>query len=248
MLDGNLQRWCTRIGYIMNIQLPREIKGSDAVLVTLLLDDSDSISACRNVSVVTRGANAFREQLIRRGGSAMQAFLRVATLNQRDVGRDFVVLSNTEPLENDDWFRPGFNTPLFAAARRALYVSAESARRARVWYSGDVLSITVIVTDGADNASGDITAQRVCRRVQNMLATGHHMVVGCGVYDGATDFHAVFRSMGIPDRMVMVMERTDEDIEEGLTNLGRFAAASTENIGTFTQNLAAGVGSTPSVP
>lgn len=224
------------------------IKRDCVVFVTLLLDDSDSIHEFGNVSAITRGANEFRRHIVERADGGMPTFLRFATFNGGDLGEGFVEDRSTSPLSDGDWFSPGHRTPLFAAARRALRHAEAAAHAYREEHGGKVLTITVIMTDGADNHSGTVTARRVKRRVEQMVATGQHMVVGCGVDDGQTNFREVFRSMGIPEHLVKVLKREDKDIEEGLTDLGGFTAGSTASHEAFTRSSTFGFDPNPSTP
>lgn len=218
------------------------------VFVTLLLDDSDSIREFGNVAAITRGANEFRRHIVERADGGMPTFLRFATFNRGDLGEGFVEDRLTSPLSDGGWFSRGQRTPLFRATRRALRYIEATARSYREEHGGNVLTITVIMTDGADNHSGTVTARRVRRRLEQMVATGQHMVVGCGVDDGQTNFREVFRSMGIPEHLVKVLERDDGDIEEGLADLGGFTAGSTASHEAFTRSIMVGFGPDSSTP
>ena len=224
-VDELRDSWWSGLGNRTMTKLPVQLEWNAVVLVTLLLDDSGVHFVRRNVAAITRGANAFRDQLCARDPNAMPTFLRVTTLNQRQIGRKYGAMSETRPVMDNDWFRDGYRTPLFREARHALRVSEASARKYAKLYRADALTITVIMSDGADNDSGRITAPRVSHRVSKMLESGQHIVVGCAAFRTARrDFRAMFRSMGIPDRLIMVLERDAEAMYDGMSRLGQFSA------------------------
>ncbi|MEK7529489.1 MAG: hypothetical protein AAB570_01055, partial [Patescibacteria group bacterium] len=141
-VDRLRDSWWSGLGNRTMTKLPVQLEWNAVVLVTLLLDDSESISFGGNVAAITRGANAFRDQLCARDPNAMPTFLRVTTLNQRQIGRKYGAMSETRPVMDNDWFRDGYRTPLFREARHALRVSEASARKYAKLYRADALTIT----------------------------------------------------------------------------------------------------------
>src|SRR5262250_2064121 len=55
-----------------------------------------------------------------------------------------------------------------------------------------VRTVTLIITDGADEHSRRATAQTVATLVQDMQQAETHIVAAMGIEDGSTDFRRVF--------------------------------------------------------
>ena len=64
-------------------------------------------------------------------------------------------------------------------------------------------SITLIITDGADQHSTRARAQDVAHLVSDLTRAESHIVAAMGISDGTTDFTKVFREMGIADRWIL---------------------------------------------
>lgn len=97
-----------------------------------------------------------------------------------------------------------------------------------------VRTFTLIITDGEDNASGDMTVGNVRAMTASMFSLWtNHIVAGMGVGERpAVDFHDIFTKMGIPrDRhytsgtSVKELQRAFDEIAEMIT----LAAASEDD-------------------
>jgi hypothetical protein len=64
-------------------------------------------------------------------------------------------------------------------------------------------SVTLIITDGADQHSTRCGARDVAALVGDMKGSETHIVAAMGIDDGATPFREVFREMGIEDRWIL---------------------------------------------
>jgi hypothetical protein len=63
-----------------------------------------------------------------------------------------------------------------------------------------------------DQGSTRHTARSVAFLVNDLIARENHIVAGLGISDGSTDFRAVFREMGIPDRWILTPGSKADDI------------------------------------
>ena len=61
-----------------------------------------------------------------------------------------------------------------------------------------------------------------------MLAQEHHIVAAMGISDGITDFHAVFRAMGIPDRWVLTPGNSASEIRRAFAVFSQSAIRSSQ--------------------
>ncbi len=103
-------------------------------------------------------------------------------------------------------FRPSGMTPLYDQAMVVIGGAMLMAKQfddkgimARTW--------TLILTDGADCAS-NAKAADVANLIRG-LNSELHIVMGMGVSDGKTDFHAIFKAMGIGDDKILIADGGD---------------------------------------
>jgi hypothetical protein len=182
---------------------------SDVRLVTILVDDSESIrTITRGIQAEEQGHDRLLAVLKRR--ELTQALVHTRLLNQG-------AYSPYRPLSNARKLSPGLlrlspaGTPLYLQSLLTLG-SVIVKTRQQEEQRRRIRTATLIITDGEDNASGDITARHVRFLVRDMMEFArNHIVAGMGI--GETDFHRVFRTMGIPERFIFTAGSTAEDIE-----------------------------------
>lgn len=173
--------------------------GSELLLVSILVDDSTSVAT--NLNEIDFGYNQMLEAL--RAEPSTAEVLVLTTLLNRGVVTPFTSLSQISALSNQGysgaWLLP--RTPLY---RRSLItlgsvmvkVQEEEARGAAV------RTFTLIISDAADNQSGDIRATHVKAVVADMLEfASNHLVFGMGVGE-RVNFYEVFGAMGIPHKWI----------------------------------------------
>lgn len=210
----------------------------ELLLVRLLVDDSGSIESAGNTQAVIDGYNSFLEVL-----RDSPSDVRVSRwfLNSRlGGGRSFRRPADS-PLLSREIYQPGPCTPLFARSVESLESVLEAARQA-VEQGYIVRTMTFIFTDGADNASGGVTAVSVRNIVNAMLSTGTHIVGACAVNDGCTNFWQVFAEMGIPERWVKVLKSDHREIRRSFRQMGAMASHSSMGGDSFTEVSETGFG------
>jgi hypothetical protein len=75
-----------------------------------------------------------------------------------------------------------------------------------------VHAFTLIITDGQDNASGEITVDHVRFLVRDMLEFSKgYAVAGMGI-GSPEEFQRIFGAMGIPKDRLFTADATEEDI------------------------------------
>src|SRR5690606_36401895 len=82
------------------------------------------------------------------------------------------------------------------------------------------------------------TAATVRALVRDLFAQENHVVAAMGISDGATDFRAVFREMGIPDRWILTPGNSASEIRKAFQVFSRSAVAASQggalaNLGGF---------------
>lgn len=169
----------------------------ELLLVSVLVDDSTSIA--RNIDDIRFGYGRLLEALRTK---SFDAEVRVhARAMNRGVISPYTALVEAPSLTDHNY--SGSNlapvTPLYLQSvlllgTVLLKAQEEEDRGARV------RTFTLIITDGEDNKSGDITVRDVRAMVVDMLDfSTNHIVAGMGVGErSAVDFRDIFDEMSIP--------------------------------------------------
>lgn len=222
--------------WVGNQLVPQKGQAKEILLVLLLVDDSGSIAGSGNTQAVIDGYNGFVEALKNAPGE-----VRIKTMflnNKRDV--PFQHPNEVEPLSRQT-YRPTEQTPLFLRSTQALdHVINEARDLAAQGFT--VRTMSFIFTDGGDNQSGLITASNVKLVVDVMLTTATHVVGGCAVSDGQTNFWQVFASMGIPEQWVKVLKNDPSEVRESMTQMGTMASHASTNYESYSQTSQTGFG------
>jgi hypothetical protein len=185
-----------------------DVCASEVLLVTMMPDDSASISSANNVAAVRDGHNLVLEAL----GKSKQAgdvFVHTRYLNGH-VLTPYCALDQAVQLTPAN-YDPRLGTPLYDQTVVVLgTVLAKSQELAQAGIA--VRTVTLIITDGADYGSTRHRPADVRSLVQDLIAQESHVVAAMGISDGRTDFRQVFRDMGIPDRWIMTPGSTASEI------------------------------------
>lgn len=208
----------------------------EVLLVLLVLDDSGSIEAAGNSQAVIDGYNGFVEAL---KGAPGNVQISTMFLNKRTES-PFQHPREVQPLCRET-YRPDSGTPLF---RRSLDGLACILTEAQAMAARGVVvrTMTYIFTDGGDNRSRPITALNVKMLVDGMLAGVNHIVSGCAVNDGRTNFREVFTSMGIPEHWIKVLRNDPRQVRDNLTTMGSMASGASTGPESFTRTSQTGFG------
>jgi hypothetical protein len=176
-----------------------DVAASEVVLVTMMPDDSLSIAHARNTDAVRDGHNFVLDAL--RGSKQSGEVLAHTRYLNGHVLCPYVALDHAVKMTTGN-YDPRLGTPLYDQAAVVLgTVIAKSQELAQAGIA--VRTVTLIITDGGDYGSTRMKPADVKAIVDDMIAQEHHIVAAMGISDGGTDFHAVFRAMGIPDRWVL---------------------------------------------
>lgn len=210
------------------------------LLVTNVVDDSGSIRDYGNAPAIRRGYNESLAAFVA-DTEPRQIFVSTLLINK---GWMYRAKSPKEaPLFDEKNYAPGGGTPLFPAVLAALdFVSQAAEYLTEAGLS--VFSITNIITDGADTTGQKPSV--VSPRVDQIQASGPHCVGGIAVRDGQTDFHRVFREMGIAEEWIGIFERKTGDIQAGVAHtLSTGSRTSTLNREAWRRSTSQGFGGPP---
>ncbi len=176
-----------------------DVAASEVVLLTMMPDDSQSIAHAGNVAAVRDGHNFVLDALASSKQSG-EVLAHTRYLNGQ-VLFPYTALEHVTRMTSAN-YDPRLGTPLFDQSTVVLgTVIAKAKELAQAGIA--VRTVTLIITDGADYGSHRCRPADVAAIVADMLARENHIVAAMGIDDGTTDFRAVFRSMGIPDRWIL---------------------------------------------
>jgi hypothetical protein len=176
-----------------------DVAASEVVLVTMMPDDSQSIAHAGNTAHVRDGHNLVLDAL-RASVQSGEVLAHTRYLNGH-VLCSYVALDQAIEMTAAN-YRPNLGTPLYD--QTAVVLGTVIAKTQELMQAGiAVRTVTLLITDGGDYGSTRTTPADVKAIVDDMIAQEHHIVAAMGISDGTTDFRAVFRAMGIPDRWVL---------------------------------------------
>ncbi len=198
-----------------------DVAASEVVLVTMMPDDSHSIRAAGNTRAVESGHNLVLEAL-RRSRQAGEVFAHCRYLNGT-VLYPYVGLDGAVAMDDGN-YDPCHATPLYD--QTIVLLGTVIAKTTELAQAGvPVRTVTLLITDGGDYGSVRAGAKEVKALVTDMLAQEHHVIAAMGISDGTTDFKAVFRAMGIPDRWILTPGNTAAEIRKAFQVFSQSAVA-----------------------
>lgn len=217
-----------------------DIETSEAVLLTLLIDDSSSIDYTNNAQEVRDGHNLIIDAL--RGSKQSAAVLVSCRLLNRDVLYPYVTLDNAPMLDSSN-YHPSGATPLYD---QSVVTLAAVAAKMTEFENGGIAAraVTAIITDGADVGSRRQTEGSVKKVIDGMLRTEQHIITGVGIDDGGyTDFRRVFGAMGIRDEWILTPGNSSSEIRKAFQTISQSAVRASQTAATFSQVAMGGFGS-----
>jgi acetolactate synthase small subunit len=230
-LDGD---YAAQIQAGLGTLTPDDVPAAEVVLVTLLVDDSASIRSAHNEASIRAGHNTVLDALkgSRQGDGIV---IHAATLSGAPL-YPYVRLADAAPMDARNYQADHPRTPLYD---RAVAVLGSVIAQAKTFRDAGtaVRSITLVLTDGADNASRQ-TAAGVRSLVDDLARQECHLVVGMGIDDGQTDFAAVFREMGIVE--VLTPGNTAAEIRAACKTFSQSAVRVSQSAAAFAQAAGGG--------
>lgn len=212
-----------------------DVQASEVVLLTMMPDDSGSIRAAGNEQAVRDGHNLVIDALARaKQRDAILAHTRYLNGN---------VLFPYRPIDQAvrmtaQNYRANEGTPLFDQS--VVLLGSVIAKTQDFARNGVVArSVTLLITDGADQHSTRWKARHVAELVRDMTRSESHIVAGMGIDDGSTPFRDVFREMGIEDRWILTPGNDPGEIRRAFQMFSQSAVRASQ-AATFSQTAIAG--------
>lgn len=201
-----------------------DVAASEVVLVTMMPDDSQSIAQAGNTDAVRDGHNYVIAAL---SGSKQSGEVLAHTryLNGH-VLTPYIALEHAVKMTKQN-YNPNLGTPLYD--QTVVLLGTVIAKAQELSQAGiAVRTVTLIITDGGDYGSTRCKPKDVKALVDDMLARENHIVAAMGIDDGTTDFRAVFRSMGIPDRWVLTPGNSASEIRRAFAVFSQSAVRASQ--------------------
>lgn len=215
-----------------------EVSASEVLLLTILTDDSSSISYAGNTQAVCDGHNLVLEALLAsKQGDGIMAHNRY--LNGQ-VLYPYCPIAQA-PLMNDGNYRPCGATPLYD--QTVIMLGTVLAKSQEFFDNGvPVRSISLIITDGEDVGSAYANTGQVKAIVNDLLRTERNIVAAIGISDGKTDFRRVFREMGISDEWILLPGDSASEIRQAFQLFSQSAVRASRSAANFSVAAVGGFG------
>jgi len=216
-----------------------DVTASDVVLITMMVDDSASMTQGNNQEVAAEGHNEVLDALNK---SAQKDNLLVhSRLLNGQLISPYCSLDQVERLDPGVNYKCNQGTPLYD---QSIVLLATVLAKTQEFADNGVpaRSVTLIVTDGADMHSTS-RPREVRSVVEDMLRTENHIIAFMGIEDGYTDFKQVAREMGIREEWILTPANSAKDIREAFALFSQSAVRASQNAASFSKAAMGGFGS-----
>jgi hypothetical protein len=220
----------------MGVSVDDVHEAKETILLGLMPDDSGSIRFSGNSEAVRNGCNLVVESLQKtkqkKGILALNRYLNGTILYPFCPIEQAVLLTTQN-------YNPNQQTPLYDQTVR--FLGTMLAKSEEFKANGvHCRTISLIVTDGADLSSVEMTPAKVASIVRDMLQQENHIVAAMGIDDGETDFKKVFIEMGIPPEWIITPNKGE--ILAAFQCFSQSAVQASQGVNSFSKTSSAGLG------
>ncbi len=231
------------------------VSSSEVVLVTILVDDSGSIRFKANAQTVRTGHNEVLKAMIESkqgsnilvhtcylNGAVLFPFLPLMLIDEEERQRTGLVRYMRNPQVVDMTsanYDPNLGTPLYD---QAVVTLARVLAKYREFNEAGVVArtITLLITDGADEHSTRSNAGTVRMLAEDMLGESH-IIAGMGIDGGGSvDFRKVFREMGLRDEWILTPGTSAMEIRKAFRVFSQSAIRASQNALAFSKAAVSG--------
>lgn len=218
---------------------PDDVPASEVVLVTMMPDDSGSIRFAGNSQAVRDGHNLVLDAL--RGSKQRDGILVHTRYLNGAVLYPYCPVDRAVPMDTHN-YDPNQGTPLYDQA--VVLLGTVLAKSREFADNGvPVRTVTLLISDGADEHSVRATARDVASLVADLRRQETHIVAAMGVEDGTTDFRRVFREMNIENRWILTPGDNAKEIRRAFQMFSQSAVKASQGAAAFGQATLGGFGS-----
>ena len=214
-----------------------DVEASDVVLVGMMPDDSYSMVDMAQEA--RDGCNLVLEAL--KDSKQQDGVLITNRYLNGYVLYPYTTLDQAIVMDSSN-YTPNMGTPLYD--QTVIFLGTVLAKTQSFAQNGvPCRSVSLIISDGADQASQAHDAASVCKVVKDMLRTENHIIAAMGIDDGYTDFKKVFREMGIPEDWILTPKKSQSEIRSAFQVFSQSAVRASQSGKSFTQTAMGGFGS-----
>lgn len=215
-----------------------DVQASEVVLVTMMPDDSGSIRFAGNSQAVRDGHNLVLDAL--RGARQRDGVLVHTRYLNGDVLYPYCLVDQAARMDSKN-YDPSQGTPLYD---QTVVLLGTVLAKAREFADAGVpaRTVTLLITDGADEHSLQARAKDVAAIVADLRRRETHIVAAMGVDDGSTDFRRVFREMNIENRWILTPKDNAADIRRAFQMFSQSAARAAQGGAVFSRTALGGFG------
>ena len=214
------------------------VSASEVSLVTMMPDDSGSIQFSGNKVSVIEGHNLVLDALSKT--KQVDGILAHTRYLNGEVLFPYSPLDQAVQMDARN-YQPNKGTPLYDQTFVLLGTVVAKAQE----FSDigvPVRTVTLIITDGADEHSRRHTAASVRKLVRELLLTEMHIIAAMGVDNGSTNFHQVFEEMGILPQWVLTPGNTPSELRAAFQFFSQSAVRASQGAASFSQTALQGFG------
>lgn len=215
-----------------------DVQASEVVLVTIMPDDSGSIRFGGNAQLVRDGHNLVLEAL--NASKQKDAILAHNRYLNGTVLYPYCPVTQATRMDRKN-YDPNQGTPLYD--QTVVLLATVLAKSQEFANNGvPVRTVTLIITDGADEHSSKAKARNVAALVRDMQQTESHIVAAMGIADGKTHFRQVFKDMGIEDQWILTPGNNEGDIRRAFQVFSQSAVRASQGGAAFSKTAVGGFG------
>lgn len=212
------------------------------ILLGMMADDSTSMRFFENYRYLMSAHNNVLDIL--KGSTNPQLFMvRTQYMHGKALAVGYQP-SVKAPCMTAENYQLSGGSPLFVATRRIAWCAKRWAHNYSL-ENCDVVTFTLLFTDGHNRSSRATTAKDVCRVIRPMIKSGRHIFAGVGLKsplmpDG---FEPVFLEMGIPPQWILSLESGNQ-VGDAFARFGRLAVDSSVSRQRLDETRMVGFGDT----
>lgn len=209
-----------------------DIEASEVVLLGIMPDDSGSIRFVQGSTQAVRDGHNLVIQALR-DSKQRDNILAFTQLLNGEIINPFGLIDAVSELTTIN-YDPNQGTPLYD--QTAAFLATILAKSQEFKDNGVFArSISLIISDGADQHSYVMTAKKVKAIVDDMLQSENHIIAAMGVDDGSVDFKQVFGEMGVRDEWILTPKSDPSSIRKACQVFSQSAVQASQGSQSFSQ-------------
>jgi hypothetical protein len=215
-----------------------DVTASEVILVTVMPDDSGSISGANKEQSVRDGHNLVIDSLTA-SKQRDNILMHTRYLNGK-ILFPYRPIDQAERMDGKNYLATG-GTPLYD--QTVVLLGTVFAKTLEFENNGvPVRTVSLIITDGRDEHSHRAFAKDVAKIVEEMLAMENHIIAAMGIKSGNFDPDTIFRNMGIPKQWILTPANTDSEIRKAFQVFSQSAVRASQNAAAFSATAMGGFG------